>query len=167
MTLEELEREIINLKLKLDNRLEIQSVNTKWFIFVGLLILAFIGYSTFVSIPADAKKSAQAAVSEKVGPEVIKEIEKLTNELKKKNEKAQEIVVQLSELEKSWKDSDLPSQLKITNELIKKVGVADIKFTYDNGTTKKTLTHKEKQSYWLNIVSEALGSDHGKLLVKQ
>ena len=74
MDIEELTKEVEKLELKLNTRLAIQAVNTKWLIVVGLIILAFLGYTSFISVPAEAKKAATAAVEKEVGPEVHKRI---------------------------------------------------------------------------------------------
>jgi len=113
MDIEELKKEVEKLELKLNTRLAIQAVNTKWMIVVGLIILAFLGYTSFISVPADAKKASKEAVEKEVGPEVHIRIKKLLGSAENAN-------TNLSKMEKNWRSKDLVTEVSELKQLANK-----------------------------------------------
>lgn len=70
-----------------------RAVNTKWMATVGAIIVAALGYTNFVQLPAEASKAAK----EQVGPEIVEEANKIVEELRTNGDDAEEIVKNLRE----------------------------------------------------------------------
>ncbi len=72
--LHELRSTVSSLQILVETRLAVQTANTKWLIVIGLLILATLGYTNFVRIPAEASAKAKDAVSGAVDAAVDKAV---------------------------------------------------------------------------------------------
>lgn len=106
---------------ELDKQHAIRAVNTKWMIIVGSIIVAALGFTSFVQIPNQAKKAAK----EQIGPQTIEQAEGFLSDIEKNKAAADQLL----------------SDLKIANfnQLADKDGyawVGSIKFVW--GTRKST-----------------------------
>ena len=121
--------EFQTLRLKVDqisSELEkqhaIRAVNTKWMIIVGSIIIAALGFTSFVQIPNQAKKAAK----EQIGPQTIEQAEGFLYDIEKNKAAADQL---LSDLKKASID-----------QLAEKDGytwVGSIKFVW--GTRESTI----------------------------
>ena len=68
MSPEELTEEVIKLKAERTTWGAVQAVNTRWMVIAASIVLAALGYTNFVQIPAEATKAAKA----QMGPKVVK-----------------------------------------------------------------------------------------------
>ncbi len=127
--------EFQTLRLKVDqisSELEkqhaIRAVNTKWMVIVGSLILAALGFTSFVQVPREAANAARKAIK----PEVIKEAEETLKGLKKDKKQAE----------------DMLSGMKNFDQLAEKkdgyAWVGSIKFVWG----KRTSTHSGKEKFY-------------------
>ena len=76
---------------ELDKQHAIRAVNTKWMIIVGSLIIAMLGFTSFIQIPKEAKKAAK----EEIGPKTIQAAKDTLSELILYERQAEEILSNL------------------------------------------------------------------------
>jgi len=80
---------------ELDKQDAVRAVNTKWMIIVGAVILAALGFTSFVQLPREAAKAAR----DQVGPEIIRKARMIAAELEKIEEKAQSFESKIERME--------------------------------------------------------------------
>jgi hypothetical protein len=95
----ELKLRVDKLASELDKKNSLKAVNTKWMITVGALILAALGYTSFIQIPKEAAKAAR----EQVGEDTIKEKEKIMTSLRETVVLAEEIRKEFGEINLEYK----------------------------------------------------------------
>jgi len=71
-----------------------RAVNTKWMAAVGSIIVAALGYTNFVQLPAEAAKAAK----EQVGPEIVDKANDIVKDLGKKQKDINKIQSMTSRL---------------------------------------------------------------------
>ena len=84
----ELKLRVDKVASELDKQKALKAVNTKWMIIVGALILAALGYTSFIQIPKEAIKAAQ----EQVGEDTIKAANEIIGSLRENKGQAEEIL---------------------------------------------------------------------------
>jgi uncharacterized protein YdaT len=159
MALKDLENQIAELRSKIDTRLATQTANTKWLVIVGLVILAFMGYTNYVSIPSAAKKVAKETVTAITTPEVVKEIEETLQTIREKKAEVAKIAEELARTENSWKvkERDLESKINTIQTLKERVDKAHSRL---NGLSLKVMKtadskfdcggeHKKEKDLWV------------------
>jgi len=106
----DLQSRVEKISAELEKKDVARAVNTKWLITVAAIIMAALGYTNFVQLPAEAAKAA----IEKIGPRIVgdaedavKNAEKFRDKAKEANEKAdkyaedaKKIVDELTQLKK-------------------------------------------------------------------
>jgi len=92
MTLEGLDEEVNTLKATLKSKLALQAVRTRWLLLVGGVLLCFLGYTNYKTIPAEARAAAVRRVEEKIGPEVLAQRDRLMESLRQKKKEADDLV---------------------------------------------------------------------------
>lgn len=88
-----LRTKVDQISSELEKQHAIRVVNTKWMIIVGSLILAALGFTSFVQVPNEARKAAE----KQVGPAIINTAKEIISELQTKKNKADDIFEQLSD----------------------------------------------------------------------
>ena len=136
--------EFQTLRLKVDqisSELEkqhaIRAVNTKWMVIVGSLILAALGFTSFVQVPREAANAAKEAI----GPKIVEEAEATLKVLREDKNRAEDIL----------------SDMKYFDQLADKAGyawVGSIKFVW--GTRESTSDDDQEFSFKPNGKSDEL-----------
>lgn len=73
---------------ELDKQNTVRTVNTKWMVIVGSLILAALGFTSFIQVPREAAKSAKEAI----GTEIIEKAKDTLRNIEADKEQANEIL---------------------------------------------------------------------------
>ena len=72
-----LRQRLDHVSSELDKQDAVRAVNTKWMVIVGAVILAALGFTSFVQLPREAARTAK----EQIGPEILEEANKIVAEL--------------------------------------------------------------------------------------
>ena len=89
---------------ELDKKNTVQAVNTKWMITVGAVILASLGFTSFVQLPREASRAA----TEQVGIQIQDKAEKIISDLENHQTTAKIIEAELTKVSELDKIANLP-----------------------------------------------------------
>ena len=82
-----LRQRVDQISSELDKQNTVRVVNTKWMIIVGAVILAALGFTSFVQLPREAARAAR----EQVGPEIIEKANEILSHLQRIDANANEM----------------------------------------------------------------------------
>lgn len=99
-----LQLRVDRISSELDKKNAIQAVNTKWLITVGAIILASLGFTSFVQLPKEASRAA----TQQVGIQIQDRAKEIISDLEKYQKTAREIEAGLTRVSEIDKIANLP-----------------------------------------------------------